>query len=147
MKLAIVTASQNGATQKVAQIIADTLQEEYGIQATFFDPKRLAPGDIMEYEIWLIGSSTWGNGDLHRDMDQLERSLRDCDLSRIWGAAFGTGVSMYPHFCEAVEILENRLKNSGAHIIQRGLKIDSLTSLDQEKVQDWARWIGERVKH
>jgi flavodoxin len=77
MKLAIVTASQNGATQKVAQIIADTLQEEYGIQATFFDPKRLAPGDIMEYEIWLIGSSTWGNGDLHRDMDQLERSLRD----------------------------------------------------------------------
>jgi flavodoxin I len=146
MKVAIVTASKNGATRKVADLIAATLEEEYGLAPTLFAPRGLSPKDLLEYEVWLLGSSTWGNGDLHQDMDQLERDLRDLDLGKVWGAAFGTGVSMYPHYCEAVDILENRLKNSGAHIIQRGLKIDSLISLDQEAVRDWARWIGERIK-
>jgi len=142
----ILPASQNGNTLKCAKIIQNILQEEFKMESIIQSPEQISLREMKEHDIWLLGSSTWGNGDLHRNIDKLERVLRDQNLEGIWGASFGCGNSMYPHFCEAVDILETRLRNSGARIIQKGLKLDTLTGFDQSKVEDWARWLGERLR-
>jgi flavodoxin I len=45
------------------------------------------------------------------------------DLTGIAAAAFGSGDTAYPRFCEAVHLLEDQLKAVGAELMVDGLKI------------------------
>ena len=101
------------------------------------------PKELKDYDVIILGSSTWGDGELQDDFIPFEKDMRKIKLDRKKGAVFGCGDSMYPQFCKAVEILEERLKSCGVEIIVDSLKIDGDIEPKLNKAEDWGKDLGE----
>ncbi len=145
MEILILYASRSGNTARAAEWIADILRGD-NHSVTLHDAKAFTPQLLEKTQILLLGCSTIGEGDLLPAFFPWEKYLRDTSLSGKKGAAFGTGGQGYRHFAEAVDILENRLKNSGAVILTPGLKINTSLGLRREQVEPWAVKIAGFLK-
>ncbi len=149
-KAIVVYGSSSGETEWVSEIIADVLREN-GIEVTLKDVTELGePEDILNYDLILIGSSTWGLGELQRDMKVFEPELRKLNLAGKFAAAFGPGDRIgYPdHFCRAVDIIEDDLIRCGAEIIMPPLKVDESEEREEreKKIRKWAEELAETLK-
>lgn len=66
----------------------------------------------------VLGSSTWGNGEVQSDWYDFLDGAQSLDLSDKKIALFGCGdESMTDTFCSAIGTLYNRLKGTGAQFI------------------------------
>ena len=63
MCIAIVYGSTGGATQDVANLI----KEELGLKAELYDISDCSKETFEKHERLIIGTSTWGEGDLQDD--------------------------------------------------------------------------------
>lgn len=138
MKILILYASRRGQNANLALRIQEILAEE-GLSADLLNVKGQKAEILQTYDVLILGSSTWGDGDLQTDFQVFEDGLRDADLTGKLGAAFGTCSSMYPRTGWAVDILENRLKNNGAKVLVKGLKLDTQGGVNYTPAVDWAR--------
>lgn len=85
------------------------------------DVAQTAPSDAGAYDILILGSSTWGDGDLEDDWYDFIAGLSALDLRGKKVALFGCGdTSMRDTFCNAVGILHKRLRDTGATFIGEG---------------------------
>lgn len=114
-KIGIFYGSSTGVTGEVAQEIGKAL----GVaEADIHDVAKSSPSDVADYGVLVLGSSTWGAGELQDDwydfLDGLEAlSLKDKEI-----ALFGCGdESMSDTFCGAVGEIYNRLQKTGAKFI------------------------------
>jgi flavodoxin I len=149
LKAIIVYASQKGATSKMADIIAAGLEKE-GHSVLIRHVFEAKVEELPSYDLILLGSSTWANGDLHRDFVDFERDMEEQDLSGSFASTFGSGSTRFPFFCEAVEILEARLRSQGAKFLGKNLKSDELQRRTAEDTSEWTenliRLLNKRLK-
>ena len=145
-KAIVIYGSETGNTESVAEQIAAGLKDE-NLEVTL---KNVTDADVEElpgYDLILLGSSTWGDEDkeLQADMVDFYEELENLDLTNIPAAAFGCGDSDYTHFCGAVDLLEERLEQIGARLLDEGFRVDG--EPDEEIFKDaraWARQIASR---
>lgn len=114
-KTGIFYGSATGTTADIAHRIANIL----GVaDADVHDVAQTAPSRLGDYDILVLGSSTWGNGDLQDDWYDFIDGAQALDLSGKKIAIFGCGdESMSDTFCNAVGTIYDRLKDSGATFI------------------------------
>lgn len=62
--IGIFYGSSTGTTESVAKRIAQKLGVE---DAHLYDVAKASPADMASYEVLILGSSTWGAGDLQDD--------------------------------------------------------------------------------
>lgn len=114
-KIGIFYGSSTGVTAEVAQELAQLLKVE---AADVHDVAKSAPSDVAPYDVLLLGTSTWGAGELQDDWYDFLDGLEALDLSGKKIALFGCGdESMSDTFCGAVGELYNRLQKTGAKFI------------------------------
>ncbi len=121
-KKAIFYGSSSGNTQTVAGLIAKGL----GIDKNnIIDIADIKPEQLLGYDVLILGSSTWGIGDLQDDWDSFIAKLEKLDLSGKKVAVFGTGdsSSYSDTFCDAVGIIAEAAEKAGATLI--GNKTDT----------------------
>jgi len=113
-KVGIFYGSTTGNTENAAKQIAEQLGD-----ADVADIGWASLDDLVAYETLVLGSSTWGVGELQDDWAELAGDLPNLDLSGKRVAFFGTGSQdMYPEtFVDALGILYDALRNSGAEFI------------------------------
>lgn len=114
--------SSSGNTQSVAGMIARGL----GIEGTdVIDVSKATPEMLRKYDILILGSSTWGLGDLQDDWEDFIGALEKADLSGKKVAVFGTGdSSSYPDsFCDAIGLVAEAAEKAGATLI--GTEVDA----------------------
>lgn len=140
-KAFIVYGSTTGNTQTLAGFIADGL-EAAGIDVRVKNVVDADPRDMLNYDIILLGSSTWGDGDLQDDFINFYDKMEGDFLRGKRAAAFGPGDSTYEHFCVAVDKLEDKLRECRADIIANGLKIDGDVEEAESKAQEWGKMIA-----
>ncbi len=138
----IAWASRTGNTANLAQRILEILVREE-LPAVLVPAKDVDWASLQDWSALVAGSPTYGSGDLHADWDQPERQLRDVDLSGWPGAVFGCGNPRYVTPWWAVDILANRLKNCGAHLLVPPYKADTLTGF---RVRDADGWIEDLAR-
>jgi len=112
-KVSVFYGSTSGNTEEIANRIA----EEFGVVAQSCD--TMSPKDIAESELLILGSSTWGAGDLQDDwMDAID-TLKACDLSGKTVALFGCGDSQGfgDTFCDAIGTLYSELSDSNCDFV------------------------------
>jgi flavodoxin I len=115
LKIGIFCASAGGNSLKIADKLADAfdVDEIISMEEDFDEVAQL-----LEYDILFIGSSTWGQGDVHHSwVDPLfEISFEDVDLSEKTVAFFGAGDSQKhgEHFCSALGKLYKVFTDAGA---------------------------------
>lgn len=104
------------------------------------------PAELLQYRYIVLGSSTYGQGDLQRDFLEFERGMDDLDLTGIKAAVFGSGNSRYQYYAEAVDILEAKVKIQGARLIIPSFRQDMmLESPEGEEVITWAGELAEAI--
>lgn len=111
-KTGIFYGSTTGTTETIAKQIATLLN----IQDTdLFNVAGTNIDAIDAYEVLLLGSSTWGFGDLQDDWEGFLDLLKNKDLTDKTVALFGCGDgSAYDTtFCDAIGIIYEALQNSG----------------------------------
>lgn len=98
--IGIFYGSSSGVTESVAERIAAKLGVE---AADVHDVASASVEEVAKYDVLLLGSSTWGAGDLQDDWYGFLDNLKTADLSGKLVALFGCGdsSSFSDTFCDA----------------------------------------------
>lgn len=143
-KAIIVYGSTTGTTEAMSQTVARTI-ESAGVDVVVKKASDSPPEEISNYDLIILGCSTWGDGELQDDFIAFEEKLRSQSLKDRKGVVFGPGETMYPQFCKAVDILEDTLRKCGADVPVKGLKIDVTGGDYEEAVSAWAKSVAEAL--
>lgn len=115
-KTGVFYGSTTGTTESVARTIAEKL----GILSSdVYDVSKMTADVAGSYEALILGTSTWGDGELQDDWYDGIKVLKGMDLSGKTVALFGCGdsESYSDTFCDGMGILFEDLKNSGCRFI------------------------------
>lgn len=115
MKTGIFYGSATGTTADVAKEIAKLMKVA---DSDIHDVADTAPSRLGDYDLILLGSSTWGNGELEDDWYDFIDGAQALDLEGKKMAIFGCGdETMSDTFCNAVGILYERMRGTGATLV------------------------------
>lgn len=114
MKSVIVYGSTLGNCSNAAKLIAKELDGTAVFEVSDFDFNT-----VDQYDLILLGTSTWGLGDLQDDWESHIDSLKEAKLSEKRVALFGTGdqESYADTFVDAMRELYDSAKEAGADIV------------------------------
>lgn len=112
MRTGIFYGSTMGTTEALAKQIAQKLNVR---SADIYNVAEVSADQVMDYDLLLLGSSTWGVGDLQDDWYGFVDQLKNKDLTGKRVAFFGCGDSAsYPDtFCDALSVLYDDLSGTG----------------------------------
>lgn len=152
-KTLVIYASMSGNTEDIAKLIGNSLEEK-AIEVTYEEIEYCSIEQLLQYNRILVGSYTWGDGDLPYEAEDFYDELDGADLTGKKIGCFGSGDHAYPKFCEAAVLFNERFKHTGAAVYAEILKIEGSpeTAEDIEECIQFsaafAEWcaVEERVK-
>lgn len=141
----IVYGSTTGNTEQVAKWIGAPLAA-LGHDVTV---KNVVDASVDElggdFDLTLLGVSTWGDEEIEFQED-FAPFYEELDKARLKGmkvGLFGCGDSSYEHFCGAVNLLEKKMEELGAVVVNEPLRIDGDPGVASDDIKAWA---GEVAK-
>jgi flavodoxin I len=164
MATAIFFASSTGNSEEIANKISAELNN-----IEIFDLAGTKIEKINEYDKLILGGSTWGDGELNDDWEDVWSDFIKLDLSNKTIALFGLGdqESYSDEFCSAMGIIYEQIVKSGAKIVGFtstegyyhdgskaqindkfvGLVIDedNQSDLTDERIKTWVNEIKESI--
>lgn len=115
MKIGIFYSSNTGTTAEVANKIAKAMNVE---AEDVHNIAHTMPSAVGKYDMIVLGSPTYGSGELQDDWYGFLDALTAMDLRGKYAAVFGTGDQGMSHtFCDAVGIIYDRMKATGANMV------------------------------
>lgn len=132
----IFYGSSTGNTEDAAKLIASKL----GV-SDIIDVAKASGDQLASYQTLLLGSSTWGIGDLQDDWDGFIEQLKKQDLSGKTVAVFGCGdsSSYSDSFCDAIGHIAQAAQEAGATLVgcvdASGYEYDDSQSVKDGKFQ------------
>ncbi|GAF15450.1 flavodoxin [Bacillus sp. JCM 19046] len=146
MRVCIVFASMSGNTEDIAVLIKRELETNL-FQVDLEEMDGYSASEILAYDAVLIGSYTWGDGDLPYEAEDFDEELAELQLNGMLAGVFGSGDRVYPSYCEAVHIFEKSLSKCGATIVCDKLEIefDPNTDADREACKRFANQLVQAL--
>lgn len=104
------TGTTEGVAEKIASLLGTT--NVYNVGNTSVD-------EVDKYDVLILGSSTWGIGELQDDWGVFLDKLKAKNLSGKTVAIFGCGdgMSFGGSFCDAIGIIHDELQGTGCKFI------------------------------
>lgn len=129
-KIGIYYGSTTGTCEDIAKRIAKKLNDADVINAA-----ELSEDNVKQYDVLLLGSSTWGAGELQDDWYDACDKLKNIDLSGKTVALFCIGdcQGYSDTFCSALAPLYDSVKDTGAKIVGQ-VDADDYSFSDSEGV-------------
>ncbi|MDR3127966.1 MAG: flavodoxin [Bifidobacteriaceae bacterium] len=120
----IIYASLTGNTEEIAKATKENL-ETAGIEVTIDEIDSSSPSDFNDFDIAIIASYTYGDGDLPDEAVDFYDELQELDLSNKKYGVLGSGDTSYGNnFCKAVELFEEAFAKTGATKGAPGVKVE-----------------------
>ena len=162
-KIGIFFGSTTGVTEEIANKISNNLEgaEVYNISGN--------EDKLNDFDVLILGTSTWGFGDLQDDWQGTLDELANLDLSGKKVAYFGTGdqSTFADTFIDGIGIINDEIEKTGALVIGQtdtdgyefneskaivddkflGLAIDEVNQSDltDERVEKWTEEIKKAL--
>lgn len=108
LSVAIVYASVSGNTKELAEELYQIFLTK-SVHISIYCIEEFSVSDICHYDAVAIGTYTWGNGDIPKEMMPLYNAFESTSRKDITTTVFGTGDSFYPMFCGAVDQFRDML--------------------------------------
>lgn len=145
-KTILIYGSTTGNTETLSEAVVEGL-EQSGAKVFVKNVTEASVNELKDYDLIVLGCSTWGEGELQDDFIDFYDEMKSVSLTGKKAAVFGPGDSeMYPDsFCEAVDMLEDKLKKSGAEIVIEGLKVDGDVEPAMEDAKNWGLKVVESL--
>jgi flavodoxin I len=121
--IAIIYGSNGGATEGVAKMIKDKL----ALEVDLLDIGRIKMDKLSEYSHLILGTSTWGEGELQDDWDDAFDEFQSVEFGGKTVAFFGLGdqEGYSENFLDGMGLLHGVALTNGASIVGDGLSSDS----------------------
>jgi flavodoxin I len=141
----IVYGSSKGRTGRIAGMVAEALGNA-GCAVTLQNVFEARPEQLPDFRYVVLGSSTYGQGDLQQDFLDFERDMDHLDLTGIKAAVFGSGNSRYAYYAEAVDILEAKLKILNARLLVPSFRHDMMDGPPEStEAAEWAASLAAAI--
>jgi flavodoxin I len=108
MRIALVYTSKTGNTEALMEVIKECFKEQE-IDLTVSRVEHFPLNDLARFNAIVIGTYTWGNGEIPSEMMKLYRAFEQQSVKNVVTGVAGTGDSGYHHFCGAVDEFRNML--------------------------------------
>ena len=138
-KTCIIYGSSTGTCQDLATRIGEKL----GVNSSdIFDVGKLDKETLSNYQNLILGTSTWGLGEMQDDWYDGLKIIKEADLKDKTVAIFGCGdcASYSDSFCGGMAEIYNTAKECGAKVIGQ-VATDGYTFDDSEAVVD-GKFVG-----
>ena len=124
-----------GSSTGTCQSIAETIASKLGVES--IEVSSMTAATIEGNENLILGTSTWGAGELQDDWYDGIKTLKCTGLNGKTVALFGCGDSeSYPDtFCGGMKELYDAAKEAGANVLE-GVSTDGYTFDESEAVVD-----------
>lgn len=121
-KTCIIYGSSTGTCEDLAHQIAEKLNVT---TSDIYSAEKLTPELIDHYDALILGTSTWGDGEMQDDWYDGIKALKVADLTGKTIALFGCGdsESYADTYCDGMGALYAALKDKGCHFI--GNQVDA----------------------
>ena len=130
-----------GSTTGTCESLASQLAENLGVATdNVHSADKLTDTLIASYDVLILGTSTWGDGELQDDWYDGIKVLKNADLKGKAIALFGCGdsESYCDTFCDGMGILYEELKDSGCTFLGNRVSPDDYTYSGSMAVVDGA---------
>ena len=136
MSIAVIYGSTTGMTAEIAASIASALGAEC------LNVAEVSANQVSGFDALVLGSSTWGAGDLQDDWEANIGVLEGVNLAGKKVAVFGTGdsLSFADTFCDALARLRDAAVAAGAQIVGMG-EVEGYDGIASRVVEN-GRFIG-----
>lgn len=142
--IVILPYSMTGNTRAVADVLRDLSGDDVATIHQNPDPKAV-PGLIRTADILMIGTYSWGNGEMPEGFRPIVEAVKDHARPGLITGVFGTGDSFYPDFCGAVDRFADEMSDS-CHVAAR-LKIELMPQpSDLDACRNFIRILIEHAK-
>ncbi|MEC1749143.1 flavodoxin [Bacillus mojavensis] len=132
-KILLVYATMSGNTEAMADLIEKGLQEAEA-EVDRFEAMDIDDAELFnDYEHIILGTYTWGDGDLPDEFLDLAEELDALDFTGKTCAVFGSGDTAYEFFCGAVDTLEEKIKDRGGEIVLPSAKVEMNPEGEEEE--------------
>lgn len=128
-----------GSTTGTCEDLARQLARALGVASSdVYSADKLNVELVAAYEILILGTSTWGDGELQDDWYDAVNVLRGADLSGKTIALFGCGdsESYSDTFCDGMGLLYESLKGAGCTFIGNRVNSDAYNFSGSVAVED-----------
>jgi len=127
-----------GSSTGTCQGLAEKIGQQLGVQDDgIIDVQNLTADVVNKYDVLILGTSTWGAGEMQDDWYDGVKVLKQAGLQGKTVAVFGCGdsESYSDTFCGGMAELYNAAKEAGAKMIGH-VSADGYTYDDSEAVVD-----------
>ncbi|MFD2444922.1 flavodoxin domain-containing protein [Bacillus sp. CGMCC 1.16607] len=107
-RIAIVYTSITGNTKELVDILGDLFLVR-DVELRVMQAHEIRLNKLNEYDAIVIGSYTWGNGEIPPEMLPLYRAFEEQEVKSVITGIVGTGDQFYPYFCGAVDEFRDML--------------------------------------
>ncbi|ETI70201.1 flavodoxin domain-containing protein [Neobacillus vireti] len=145
MKLAIVYTSKTGHTEELVHFIRELFLEK-NIEVHLFRVEHFPLQDLSAFDAVVIGTYTWGDGEIPEEMHILYRSFESQDIKHVVTGVVGTGDSFYPQFCGAVDAFRDMLYVHSNLAVTLKIEI-ALQTKDHERCQRFVEILWKKLKN
>lgn len=120
----IIYGSLTGNTQQIADMLAYVLTQG-GVEVDVFEAMDADPEDLLDYDMVLIGSYTYGtHAEIPDELLDYYDVIPELDLTGKPFGTFGSGDDFYPKFATAVDDFEDVLIQAGAVRVGDNIKVN-----------------------
>ena len=126
-----------GSTTGMTEAVASKSAAEFGVSPININA---ADASAFDAELLVLGSSTWGIGDLQDDWAaQLDAVKANFAGKKVATFGLGDSVGFADSFCVAAETLATTAKDAGATLVGDVLKLDDTNESNQTdgKIAAW----------
>lgn len=103
-KVLILYTSKSGNTESFVDWFEDTFSSQLDIDSeNLYRNKNLT--NIEQYDIITLGSYTWANGKIPVEMKRFVIENRELLQEKV-AFLFGSGITIYAHFCAALDSIQ-----------------------------------------
>ena len=143
-----------GSSTGTCEELANQIAEKLGVSSTdVHSVDKMTADKIKEYEVLVLGTSTWGDGELQDDWYDGVKVLKSADLSMKFVALFGCGdsESYCDTFCDGNKVSTDGYSFSSSIAVVYGafvgLPLDEVNESNKtaERIDAWTAEIKSKL--
>lgn len=140
----MVYASRTGNTEELIKCLYERFLPHFS-NIVLYEVDEFALSQLSEYDAIVIGTYTWGDGEIPPDMFFLYEAFEKQNVKHMITGVVGSGDRFYPHFCGAVDEFRDML------YVQTNLAVTLKIELfpqesDMERCNQFVDFFIKRVK-
>jgi flavodoxin I len=108
MRIALVYCSKTGNTEELVMLLYKFFLKQLS-NVHLYRIDEFPINQINRYDAIVIGSYTWGDGNIPHEIISLYHAFESQDVKKVITGVVGTGDRFYPKFCGAVDEFRDML--------------------------------------